>query len=324
MSPRIVFMGTPKFAVASLDILCKNGYNIVGVITVPDKPAGRGYELQESAVKKYAIEKGLNILQPEKLKSVEFLEQYKALKPDLNVVVAFRMLPEAVWSLPPMGTFNLHASLLPQYRGAAPINWAIINGEKETGVTTFFIDKEIDTGKIILEDKIPISSTMNAGELHDILMKKGAELVQKTVENIENSEVSLIEQSQLIDSEKIILKSAPKIFKQHCLIRIKDSLENIYNLIRGLSPYPSAIAVITDNKNNEIPLKVHSSRIESFINTANTGVIATDGKTFLAIEHPEGRIYIDELQLPGKKRLPTADYLRGSQLSTGDWMLKAL
>lgn len=324
MSLRIVFMGTPEFAVASLDILYKNGYDIVSVITVPDKPAGRGYELQESAVKKYAKAKGLNILQPEKLKSEEFLDQYRALNPDLNIVVAFRMLPEVVWSYPKHGTFNLHASLLPQYRGAAPINWAIINGETETGATTFFIDKEIDTGKIILNEKVTITPTMNAGELHDILMINGAELVLKTVKTIENNEVSLTEQLQLIENQQIILKSAPKIFKEHCYLNINKPLKNIYNHIRGLSPYPASIARLTDKNQSEIPVKIYSSHAEYFVNSANAGDLATDGKTFLAIEHPEGRIYIDELQLPGKKRLSTADYLRGSQLSTGDWKLKAL
>lgn len=324
MSLRIVFMGTPEFAVATLDALYQHGYNIVGVITVPDKPAGRGYELQESAVKKYAKEKGLNILQPEKLKSEEFLQAYKALAPDLNIVVAFRMLPEVVWAYPKLGTFNLHASLLPQYRGAAPINWTIINGENKTGVTTFFIDKEIDTGKIILQYEVNISPTMNAGELHDILMTKGADLVIKTVQTIENNELSLTEQSQLIENHDIILKDAPKIFKHHCFIQITQSLVAIHNHIRGLSPYPTAIAMVTDINGNELAVKIYASHIEPFKNTASTGVIATDGKTYMAIEHPEGRIYIDELQIPGKKRLSTADYLRGSQLSTGYWILKAL
>lgn len=321
---RIVFMGTPEFAVATLDALYKKGYDIVGVITVPDKPAGRGYELQESAVKKYAKEKGLRLLQPEKLKSEEFLAQYSALKPDLNIVVAFRMLPEVVWALPKHGTFNLHASLLPQYRGAAPINWAIINGEKETGITTFFIDKEIDTGKIILNEKVTIPPQMNAGELHDVLMKKGADLVVKTVETIENNEVSLTEQSQLIENQNIILKDAPKLFKENCYINITSSLVSIHNHIRGLSPYPTAIARFTDAKDQLIPVKIYSSHIEYFTNTANTGDVATDSKSFIAIEHPEGRIFIDELQIPGKKKLSTADYLRGSQLSTGSWRLKPL
>jgi methionyl-tRNA formyltransferase len=324
MSLRIVFMGTPEFAVATLDALYKNNYNIVGVITVPDKPAGRGYEFQESAVKKYAKEKGLLVLQPEKLKAENFIEAYQALQPDLNIVVAFRMLPEVIWAYPAHGTFNLHASLLPQYRGAAPINWAIINGETETGATTFFIDKEIDTGKIILNDRVNIEPTMNAGELHDILMVKGAELVIKTVKAIENNEVSLTEQSQLIENQKTILRDAPKIFKQHCLINIENSLVEIQNQIRGLSPYPAAIARFTDVKGSEVPVKIYSSHIEAFENTANIGDIDTDGKTFLAIEHPEGRIFIDELQLPGKKRLAIADYLRGSQLSTGNWKLKPL
>jgi methionyl-tRNA formyltransferase len=323
MSIRIVFMGTPEFAVASLDALCKNGFNIVGVITVPDKPAGRGYELQESAVKKYAKEKGLTILQPEKLKSEEFLSAYKALKPDLNIVVAFRMLPKQVWSYPKHGTFNLHASLLPQYRGAAPINWAIINGETETGITTFFIDEEIDTGKVILNEKVTITPTMNAGELHDLLMKKGADLVVKTVQTIEKTEVSLIDQSQLTENQKILMP-APKIFKEHCYIHIDAGITSVYNHIRGLSPYPAAIARFIDKEGEEVPVKIYSSHIEEFANQAKLGSVTTDGKTFLVIEHPQGRIFIDELQLPGKKKLGIADYLRGSQISTGDWSLKPL
>jgi len=321
---KIVFMGTPEFAVASLDALCKKGYDVVGVITVPDKPAGRGYELQESAVKKYANEKGLTLLQPDKLKSEDFLEKYKALKPDLNVVVAFRMLPEVVWAFPKHGTFNLHASLLPQYRGAAPINWAIINGEKETGITTFFIDKEIDTGKIILNDKVTITPEMNAGELHNVLMKKGGELVLKTVETIENNEVSLIDQSQLVENQNIILKDAPKLFKENCYLNINSTLAGIYNRIRGLGPDLTAIARFTDLNNQQVPVKIYGSHIEYFTNTANAGDVATDGKTFIAIEHSEGRVFIDELQIPGKKKLASADYLRGSQLSTGGWKLKAL
>jgi methionyl-tRNA formyltransferase len=324
MALRIIFMGTPEFAVATLDQLYKNGYQVVGVVTVTDKPAGRGYELQESAVKKYAKEKGIPVLQPEKLKSEEFLQTYKALQPDLNIVVAFRMLPQQVWAYPTYGTFNLHASLLPQYRGAAPINRALMNGETETGVTTFFIDEEIDTGKIILFEKVPITADMNAGQLHDVLMTKGADLVIKTVKTIENREVSLIEQSQLIDNQHIILKPAPKIFKVDTYVQINQSLLEIYNHIRGLSPYPSAIARFTDRNHHEVPVKIYAAHIEPFTNTANKGDVATDGKTFLAIEHPEGRIFIDELQMPGKKRLSTGDYLRGSQLSTGDWKLKPL
>jgi len=317
-------MGTPEFAVASLDALVQNNFDVVGVITVPDKPAGRGYELHESAVKKYAKQKNLPLLQPEKLRDEEFLKEYQALKPDLNIVVAFRMLPEVVWAFPKHGTFNLHGSLLPQYRGAAPINWAIINGEKESGVTTFFIDKEIDTGSVIMNDKVTITDTMTAGELHDILMVKGADLVVKTVKAVENNEVRLIEQSQLIDNENTILKSAPKLFKTNCYIDITTSLDNIYNHIRGLSPFPTAIAMVTDNKNQQIPVKIYRSRIEHFKNAEIAGSVSTDGKTFLAIEHPEGRIYIDELQLPGKKKLSTVEYLRGSQISTGDWKANPL
>jgi methionyl-tRNA formyltransferase len=236
---RIVFMGTPTFAVESLKALVENGYNVVGVITTPDKPAGRGYRMQASEVKKYALEHDLLLLQPEKLKNEVFLNELKQLKADLQIVVAFRMLPEVVWNMPRLGTFNLHASLLPQYRGAAPINWAIINGEKETGVTTFFLSHEIDTGKIIFREKMPINDDDNAGTLHDKLMKLGAELVLKTVDAVLENSIDTIPQSELI-SDETILKPAPKIFKETCRINWEDTAENIYNLIRGLSPTPTA------------------------------------------------------------------------------------
>lgn len=315
-------MGTPDFAVAPLDALLKNGYDVAAVITVPDKPAGRGMQLQESAVKKYATEHGIKVLQPEKLRDENFLNEYKALNHDINIVVAFRMLPEVIWKFPPHGTFNLHASLLPNYRGAAPINWAIINGEKETGVTTFFIDDKIDTGNIILNEKIAISDDMNAGELHDKMMVIGSNLVLKTLNLIENNEVSLVNQQQLIENENLKIKEAPKIFKETCILNFGDSLASIHNRIRGLSPYPLAIAIIIDKYNQETPIKISKSRIEYLETTENIGTIKTDSKENIIIVHPEGYLYIEEIQLPGKKKLPTVAFLRGYRLLTGDWKLK--
>ncbi|HQD13162.1 MAG TPA: methionyl-tRNA formyltransferase, partial [Chitinophagales bacterium] len=250
---RIVFMGTPDFAVPSLDILVQNNYDVVGVITAPDKPAGRGQQLQQSAVKKYAVEKGLHILQPEKLKNPEFIAELKALEANLFIVVAFRMLPEMVWQMPEYGTFNLHASLLPQYRGAAPINWAVINGEKETGVTTFFLQHEIDTGNIILQETIKIEEEDNAGTVHDKLMNVGSQLVLKTVRAIEENKVQESPQSAINSPQ---LKHAPKIFKETCLIDWQRPAAEIHNLIRGLSPYPAAFTYL-DGK----VLKIYSAQI---------------------------------------------------------------
>ena len=238
-------MGTPDFAVPSLNILVENGYDVVGVITVPDKPAGRGQQIQESAVKKYATSKGLSILQPNKLKATQFLHQLQALNADIQVVVAFRMLPEAVWSMPHLGTINLHGSLLPQYRGAAPINWAIINGETETGVSTFFLQHEIDTGKIIFNHTITISKTDTAGSIHDKLMEVGASLVLKTIQAIEKNEYPQIDQAHLMTGN---LKNAPKIIKEDCKIDWNNNCENIYNKVRGLSPYPTAFSSIKNEK----------------------------------------------------------------------------
>src|ERR1043165_9173853 len=237
---RIVFMGTPEFAVASLDALVNKGYNIVGVITAPDKPAGRGMKLQESAVKKYAVEKGLRILQPEKLKNPQFLDELKSLNADLQVVVAFRMLPEVVWNMPALGTINVHASLLPQYRGAAPINWAIINGEKQTGITTFKLKHEIDTGDILLQETINIGEDETAGELHDRMKEIGAQLLVKTIKGIADG--SLKETPQPPGD----IKHAPKIFTETCHIKWNKSLNSIYNLIRGLSPYPGAFTLLDE------------------------------------------------------------------------------
>jgi methionyl-tRNA formyltransferase len=250
---RIVFMGTPEFAVSSLDRLLSAGYNIVAVVTAPDKPAGRGLTLHQSDVKKYALSKGLKILQPEKLRDPDFIEKLTALKPDLQIVVAFRMLPEVIWKLPSLGTFNIHASLLPQYRGAAPINWAIINGEMETGVTTFFLNEKIDAGNIILSETVQISPDENAGELHDRLMHTGADLVVKTIQSIQQNSYKTTEQEKLtIDN----IKSAPKIFKQDCKIDWSKSNDNVYNFIRGLSPYPGAFTEIFSEDGKKFTIKI--------------------------------------------------------------------
>ncbi|HMU98385.1 MAG TPA: methionyl-tRNA formyltransferase [Chitinophagales bacterium] len=309
---RIIFMGTPEFAVASLDILVKNNYNIVGVVTATDKPAGRGNKLQTSAVKQYAEANQLKVLQPEKLKSPEFIEQLKALKPNLFVVVAFRMLPEIVWDMPQFGTFNLHASLLPQYRGAAPINWALINGEKETGVTTFFLQHEIDTGNIIFQDKIQITEQDNVGSVHDKLMQIGAELVLKTVQAVEKNEVQSYAQISNLQSSNLILQHAPKIFKETCLINWNNSAENVQNLIRGLSPYPAAFTYL-DNKT----LKIYSSIINEERNLIDTSIgnFYTDGKTFLSFRAADTFIDILELQLEGKKKMTVQEFLRGHRFN---------
>ena len=308
---RIVYMGTPDFAVASLDALVNAGYNIVGVITAPDKPAGRGRKIQQSAVKKYAVEKGLRILQPTNLKASDFLEELHGLKADLQIVVAFRMLPEVVWKMPPKGTFNLHASLLPQYRGAAPINWAIINGEKETGVTTFFLQHEIDTGNILFSEKVKIEDTDNVEILHDKLMVLGASLIVKTAKAIENNEVNPIAQEGIMPED---LKSAPKIFKQDCKINWDDTSHNVYNFIRGLSPYPAAWTEFIIEKTNKV-IGAKIFEVEMDEKELSVGEISTDNKTFIKIGTQDKTINIKELQLSGKKRMPIADLLRGFDFS---------
>lgn len=304
--PRILFMGTPEFAVPSLEILLKENYKVVAVITSPDKPAGRGLQLQESAVKKFAMKNNLKVLQPEKLKDENFLREVQSLKPDLAVVVAFRKLPEAIWILPQLGTFNLHASLLPYYRGAAPINWAIINGEKETGVTTFFITHEIDTGKIILQEKVPIGEEETAGELHDQLKITGASLVLRTVKQIENGNVSVIEQPMTNN-----FKKAPKIFTSDCLIDWKKSPGEIYNLIRGLSPYPAAFTQL-----NGKMLKIFRAKKISEPHDLPEGKIYSDGKTFLRFACSNGWIEATEVQLEGKKKMTSEEFLRGHRVNS--------
>lgn len=310
-------MGTPEFAVETLDLLLQNNYNVVGVITVPDKPAGRGQQLQQSAVKKYALEKGLNILQPEKLKDENFLEQLDKLKADLQIVVAFRMLPEVVWNMPPKGTINLHGSLLPNYRGAAPINWAIINGEKETGVSTFFLQQEIDTGKIIFQERTPIGENETAGEIHDKLMHIGAQLVLKTVHAIENDNYPQIDQSELITADELV-KNAPKIFKTDCRIDWNRTVDEIHNQIRGLSPYPAAFTDFVSPEGKIIPVKIFRSRKENSTHDLAITTIITDSKSFIKIAVKSGYILLDEIQIAGKKRMAVDEFLRGFQLKN-DW-----
>ncbi|MDH3381879.1 MAG: methionyl-tRNA formyltransferase [Flavobacteriaceae bacterium] len=304
---RIVFMGTPDFAVGILKTLVEHHYQIVGVVTAPDKPAGRGQKLHESAVKQYAVSKNLTILQPTNLKSEVFLSDLKALNANLQIVVAFRMLPKVVWQLPELGTFNLHASLLPQYRGAAPINWAIINGDKITGVTTFFIEEKIDTGEIILQDEITIEPNDNAGTLHDKLMHLGSKVTLETVKLIENNQVITTPQTS---NE---LKEAPKIFPETCQINWNDSLENIHNFIRGLSPYPAAWSILHQN-NQEIKVKIFNSNPEFCSHSLKNGKVVVFNKT-LKIAAKEGYIIIDELQLAGKKRMDTKSLLNGFQFT---------
>lgn len=301
---RIVFMGTSEFAVPSLDILCKEGYNIVGVITAPDRQAGRGRKLQESEVKKYALEKGFKVLQPEKLKSPEFITQLRALKADLQVVVAFRMLPEIVWAMPPMGTINLHASLLPQYRGAAPINHAIIQGEKITGVTTFALQHEIDTGNILLQQQIKIEVEDNAGSLHDKLMQAGAETLLKTVQGLEKG--SLEGQPQLKMETATKLQPAPKIYKSDGEIKWDQDAENIHNLIRGLAPYPGAYTQL-----NQIGIKILSAHFDKESSAITPGAFLTDHKSYLKFAARNGFIWIDNLQPEGRRPMKIAEFLRG-------------
>ena len=309
---RIVFMGTPDFAVASLKALVDGGYNVVGVITAPDKPAGRGNKLTESAVKQYAVENNLNVLQPEKLKNPDFLTELKSLQADLQVVVAFRMLPEVVWNMPPLGTFNLHGSLLPQYRGAAPLNWAVINGETKTGVTTFLLDHEIDTGKVIFKRETPIGENETVGEVHDRLMEIGAGLVVETVDAIVKGSIQPIPQAQLIN--EVTIKHAPKIFKEDCKIDWNNDSESIRNLIRGLSPYPAAWTNLVNIKTGtEILTKLFFAQKMDSEKVEEPGEIETDRKTFLNVACKNGWLQITDLQIAGKKRMKTDEFLRGFQ-----------
>jgi len=310
--PRIVFMGTPEFAVESLRELVEKGYHVVGVVTTPDKPVGKHHSvLQASPVKEYALSQNLPVLQPEKLKDAGFLEQLIAWNADLQVVVAFRMLPEVVWNMPRLGTFNLHASLLPQYRGAAPVQWVIINGEKETGVTTFFLTHTIDTGKIIFQERVPVEPTDTAGSLHDKLMNLGAQLVMKTVDAISNNQTLTVDQEMLIVNESD-LKFAPKIFNETCEIDWNKTSDEIYNLIRGLSPYPAAWTRLKTNKGESIHCKIFES--EKIIRAHNflPGTIGLCDNNRLEIATSDGFIQVKNIQQAGKKRMPVEDFLRGN------------
>jgi methionyl-tRNA formyltransferase len=300
-------MGTPEFAVASLDALIQSGCEVVAVITAPDKPAGRGQKLSESAVKKYAVANNIKVLQPEKLRDPEFLQELQALKADLQVVVAFRMLPEVVWSMPPKGTINLHASLLPQYRGAAPINWVVINGEKESGVTTFFLKQQIDTGNILFTEKVSIPDDFTAGDLHDKLMNKGAGLLVKTVKAVESNKYTEQPQAHLLEGTEP--KHAPKIFKDDCKVDWDKPVEQVYNLIRGLSPYPTAFTEL----NGKI-LKIYAAKKESTTVDATPGTYSTDNKTYLKFACTDGYIHVTDIQLEGKKRMGVEEFLRGVKL----------
>jgi methionyl-tRNA formyltransferase len=312
---KVIFMGTPEFAVQSLDAIVQSAHEVAAVVTAADKPAGRGKKLRASAVKEYALQHNIPVLQPVKLKDPEFLEQLKSYQADVFVVVAFRMLPEAVWAMPPKGTFNLHASLLPQYRGAAPINHAIINGETQSGVTTFFLDKEIDTGSIIFQESCPIEETDDAGILHDKLMKTGAKLVVKTLDAIANNTIDTRSQNELIKDPQE-LKPAPKIFKEDCRIDFSKDSRSCYNLIRGLSPYPGAFTTLLSPDGKSYLLKIFKTRIENGQNVP-AGSIDTDGKKYLKISCADGVLDIKELQLQGKKRMQTEELLRGFKLDSG-------
>ncbi|NER11926.1 methionyl-tRNA formyltransferase [Leptobacterium flavescens] len=301
---RIVFMGTPDFAVETLKALIENGYNIVGVITAPDKPAGRGRKLSQSAVKEYALSQGLHIMQPTNLKNESFTEELKALNANLQIVVAFRMLPKVVWQMPEYGTFNLHASLLPDYRGAAPINWAIIQGEEKTGVTTFFIDEKIDTGEVILQEEVSIGKDESAGELHDKLMETGSKLVLRTVEDIKTDRVTTRKQPESGE-----LKTAYKIYKETCKIDWTKDINSIYNLIRGLSPYPSAWSYL-ENGEEELSVKIYKTSKEEAEHSHKTGAIFTDKKN-IKVAVKEGYLFIEEMQLPGKRKMKAKDILNG-------------
>lgn len=314
---RIVFMGSPEFAVATLGALLMNGYNVIAVVTAPDKPAGRGRKITVSPVKRFAEFSSLQIMQPENLKDPEFIHRLKELNADIFIVVAFRMLPEVVWKIPSIGTINLHASLLPDYRGAAPVNHVIINGESVTGVTTFFIDEKIDTGRILLREEIPIFPFENAGDLHDRLMKHGARLVVKTLADIEDNNIVPIPQSQLMKSDPIP-KTAPKIHPDFCLIDWNQDAVKIHNLIRGLAPYPCAKSFLK-NDTSKLSVKIYESDPEITSHTFKPGQINSDGKHFLKIACKDGFVSIASLQLEGKSRMSTIEFLRGFRI--GDYAI---
>ena len=303
---RIIYLGTPDFAVEPLRRLVEAGKDIVAVVTMPDKPAGRGHKLLFSPVKQYALDNNLPLLQPTNLKDTEFVEQLRSYRADLQIVVAFRMLPEVVWNMPPLGTFNLHASLLPEYRGAAPINWAVINGDKETGVTTFFLKHEIDTGNIILQQSTPISNEEDAGAVHDRLMMMGADLVLRTVELIESGNVPTTSQ------DDAVTRPAPKIFKETCRLNFAMKCTDVHNYVRGLAPYPAAWIALRTATGEETTMKVMRSEKEVTPHTYPTGQLMTNGKTYIKVTTVDGYLYLLDVQLAGKRRMPVADLLRGT------------
>ena len=317
---KIVYMGTPEFAVESLKRLVEGGYNVVAVITMPDKPMGRhGSVLQASPVKQYAVSQGLKVLQPERLKDEAFVEELRALKADLQIVVAFRMLPEVVWNMPPMGTFNLHASLLPQYRGAAPINWAVMNGDTETGITTFFLKHEIDTGEVIQQVKVPIADTDNVEIVYDKLMMLGGDLVLETVDAIINGTVKSIPQEEMFASEAE-LRPAPKIFKETCRIDWNKGAKGVYDHVRGLSPYPAAWTELCVHEGARQVLKIYETEKQFVAHTLPVGMIDTDGKTYFRVAVKDGYVNLLSIQLAGKKRMSIGDFLRGYRHVEKSWV----
>lgn len=318
---KIIYFGTPEFAASQLEAILAAGYEVPVVVTTPDRPAGRGKQMHASEVKECALKHGLPVLQPEKLKDEAFVEQLRSYNADLFVVVAFRMLPEVVWSMPPKGTINLHASLLPQYRGAAPINHAIINGETETGLTTFILDKEIDTGAMIMQEKLAIGETMNAGELHDALMSLGNKVLVETIRKIERGDINPESQDAIIAKEGMALKPAPKIFKEDCYIDWKKSAREIYNFVRGLSPYPAAHAKIQNPEGEILDLKIFETEL-ALKNRQDDELfsIKTDEKTYLEVVLRDSCIKIVEIQQAGKKAMKIAEFLRGTRISE-DWKL---
>ena len=311
---RIIFMGSPAFAIPSLSVLLENGFNVVAVITSPDKPAGRGLKVKQSELKLSLSGKEILILQPENLKDPEFHGELAGLKPDLQIIVGFRKLPEEIWSIPKFGTFNLHASYLPNYRGAAPINWAIINGDEETGITTFFINEKIDTGKIIFRERVKIDDDENAGSLHDKLAAIGAGLVLKTTRAIIEGNVQETDQKDLLKGMPGEIKLAPKIFKEDCRINWNSNPREVNYFIRGLSPYPTAWTRLITNTDKKMTVKIFSSKVESMKHNKLPGTLISDQKSFLKIAVPGGYIEIIELQLEGKKRMEISDFLRGNQV----------
>lgn len=317
---RIVYMGTPEFAVESLKRLVEGGYNVVAVITMPDKPMGRhGSVLQASPVKQYAVSQGLKVLQPERLKDEAFVEELRSLQADLQIVVAFRMLPEVVWNMPPMGTFNLHASLLPQYRGAAPINWAVMNGDTETGITTFFLKHEIDTGEVIQQVKVPIADTDNVEVVYDKLMMLGGDLVLETVDAILNGTVKSIPQEEMFASEAE-LRPAPKIFKETCRIDWNKGAKGVYDHVRGLSPYPAAWTELCAPEGTRQVLKIYETEKQFKEHALPAGTVDTDQKTYFRIAVKDGYVNLLSIQLAGKKRMNIGDFLRGYRHIEKSWV----